>query len=73
MEPQTLEFRKVTPHCGVDVDGIDLSQPLDECTIETLTTSLTDHCVLFFCDQEMTPEQQKALGRHFGELHIHPA
>ena len=73
MEPQTLEFIKVTPHCGVDVDGIDLSQPLDECTIETLTTSLTDHCVLFFCDQEMTPEQQKALGRHFGELHIHPA
>ena len=29
--------------------------------------------MLFFRDQEMTPEQQKALGRHFGELHLHPA
>jgi taurine dioxygenase len=29
--------------------------------------------VLFFRDQKMTPEQHKALGRHFGELHLHPA
>jgi len=29
--------------------------------------------VLFFRDQRMTPEQQKAFGRRFGELHLHPA
>ena len=29
--------------------------------------------VLFFRDQEMTPPQHKALARHFGELHLHPA
>jgi taurine dioxygenase len=32
-----------------------------------------DHLVVFFRDQEMTPEQHKAFGRRFGELHIHPA
>ena len=73
MKLQELELKKVTPYCGAEVHGIDLSQPLDERTIETLTTALADHCVLFFRDQGMTPEQQKVLGRHFGELHIHPA
>ena len=73
MKPRTLEFEKVTPHCGVEVRGIDLSQSLDEEVVKELESALADHCVLFFRDQKMTPEQQKALGRRFGELHLHPA
>ena len=73
MKRQELQLEKVTPYCGVEVSGLDLSQPLDERTIEMLTTALAEHCVLFFRDQEITPEQQKALGRYFGELHLHPA
>ena len=68
-----FESKKVTPHCGAEVRGLDLSQPLDEDSITALVTALAEHGVLFFRDQEMTPEQQKALGRHFGELHFHPA
>jgi len=73
MTAETLEFTKVTPYCGAEVRGIDLSQPLDARTVETLQTALAEHCVLFFRGQEMTPAQHKALGGHFGELHIHPA
>ena len=68
-----FELRRVTPHCGAEVRGLDLSQPLDEDSIAALDTVLAEHGALFFRDQEMTPEQQKALGRHFGELHVHPA
>ena len=53
--------------------GSIFSQPLDERTFEALTSALAEHCVLFFRDKEMTPEQQKALGLCFGELHFHPA
>ena len=70
---RALEFTKVTPHCGAEVRGIDLAQPLGEELVVTLSTTLAERCVLFFRDQKMTPEQQKALGRHFGELHLHPA
>ncbi len=73
MDLRACEFRKVTPHCGAEVHGIDLSQPLDERAVEAIKTALAAHCVLFFRDQKMTPEQQKALGREFGSLHIHPA
>ena len=73
MTSQAIELRKVTPHCGAEVNGIDLSQPLDEGAVDKLTTELAEHCALFFRDQAMTPQQHKALGRHFGELHFHPA
>lgn len=73
MKLQGIEFANVTPHCGVEVRGIDLSQPLDKQATKTLTNALVDHGVLFFRDQRITPEQQKLLGRYFGDLHIHPA
>ena len=73
MKPQRCEFKKVTPYCGAEVHGLDLSQPLDEGMVETLNSALVEHCVLFFRDQKMTPQQLKALGRCFGDLHIHPA
>ena len=73
MPAPKLEFRKVTGHCGAEVHGIDLSQPLGAEVVDVLSNALAEHCVLFFRNQSMTPAQQKALGRHFGELHIHPA
>ena len=70
MKLQEIEFANVTPHCGAEVRGIDLSQPLDNRATKTLTNALVDHGVLFFRDQRMTPGQQKLLGRYFGDLHI---
>ena len=69
----TLEVRKVTPNCGAEIEGVDLSQPLDDATIREIEKALVEHTVVFFHDQRLTPEQHKALGRRFGELHIHPA
>lgn len=68
-----LELRKTTPKCGAEILGIDLSRPLDDARIDALRSALAEHCVLFFRDQKMTPEQHKAFGRRFGELHLHPA
>ena len=73
MPAPKLEFRKVTGHCGAEVRGIDLSRPLGAEEVNVLSNALAEHCVLFFRDQSMSPAQQKSLGRHFGELHIHPA
>ncbi len=73
MTLQALDLKKVTPYCGAEVDGIDLSQPLDDGQVDWLNRALAEHCVLFFREQAMSPEQQKALGNNFGDLHIHPA
>jgi len=68
-----IQVRKVTPHCGAEIVGVDLAGPLGDRTIEEIQSALVEHCVIFFRDQRITPEQQKAFGRRFGELHIHPA
>jgi len=73
MTPPPFELTKLTPLCGAELRGIDLARPLEERAVKALEGALAEHCVLFFRDQSLTPEQQKTLGRRFGELHLHPA
>jgi taurine dioxygenase len=68
-----IRIEKLTPHVGAEIHGVDLARPLDEQTFKEIHGALVDHGVIFFRDQHLTPDQQKAFGRHFGELHIHPA
>jgi alpha-ketoglutarate-dependent taurine dioxygenase len=63
-----LDLRPLTPVIGAEVFGLDLSQPLDDERIRQVRTALTSHLVLFFPDQDLTPEQQAAFTRQFGEL-----
>jgi taurine dioxygenase len=73
MAYQAIQVEKLTPHIGAEIGGVDLSRPLDERTFKEIHDALIEHQVIFFRDQEMTPEQHKAFGRLFGELHVHPA
>ena len=69
----SIQVDKLTPHAGAEIRGVDLSQPLDERTFKEIHDALIDSGVIFFRDQHLTPDQQKAFGRLFGELHLHPA
>jgi taurine dioxygenase len=69
----SIQVDKLTPHAGAEIRGVDLAQPLDERTFKEIHAALIDNGVIFFRDQHLTPEQQKAFGRLFGELHMHPA
>jgi taurine dioxygenase len=67
-----IQVEPVTGALGAEIRGIDLSQHLSDEVVADVHAALMDHLVLFFRDQTMTPEQHKAFGRRFGELHIHP-
>jgi taurine dioxygenase len=69
----SIQVEKLTPHAGAEIRGVDLSKPLDERTFKEIHDALIDSGVIFFRDQHLTPDQQKAFGRLFGELHLHPA
>jgi taurine dioxygenase len=73
MSDRGIEVRKCTPHIGAEVLGVDLSKELDDDAFRRVHDALVDNLVVFFRDQRLTPEQQKAFGRRFGELHVHPA
>lgn len=57
-----------TPNIGAVIHGLDLSQPLDAATQEELRQALARHEVLFFRDQQLTPAQQVAFTRTFGQV-----
>lgn len=70
----TIRVTPVTPATGAEVTGVDLTAPLPREQVTDLAHALADHNVLFFRNQpELTPEQQIAFGRNFGDLHVHPA
>jgi taurine dioxygenase len=73
MAPSPIEVRKLTPTLGAEVLGVDLSKDLSPGDLEQIRQALLDNLVIFFREQELTPEQHKAFGRHFGNLHLHPA
>jgi len=57
---------------GVQVAGLDLKRDLDEATIAELRSLLLDRLVLLFPDQHLSPDDQRTLMRHFGEIEKHP-
>jgi taurine dioxygenase len=70
---QTIEVRKTTPNIGAEISGLDLSQPLGNQQFQEVHDALMENLVIFFRDQELSPERHKELGRRFGKLHVHPA
>ena len=73
MTYQHISVEPLTPTIGATVDGVDLTQPLDDAVMNEIHDAWMEHLVLFFRDQPMSHEQHLAFGRRFGDLHIHPA
>jgi taurine dioxygenase len=70
---RAITVEKLTPLIGAELGGVDLSRPLSGAQQDEIRRALAENLVLFFRDQEITPEQHLAFGRLFGDLHVHPA
>lgn len=51
---------------GAEIDGVDLSHPLDPETVKQIRQALLDHLVIFFRDQKLEPDSYLAFARAFG-------
>lgn len=51
---------------GAEIQGLDLSRPVDAATRDALNAALADHSVLVFPGQALTPAQLKAASAIFG-------
>ena len=70
MAYDTISVTPLSPNIGGLVGNIDLTEPLSPREVRDLHVALLEHQVLFFRGQTLTHEAQKALGAHFGELHV---
>jgi taurine dioxygenase len=53
---------------GAEIRGVDLARPIDDETFAAIERAYNDHAVIFFRDQHITPPQQVAFTRRFGEI-----
>jgi len=67
-----MDVRPLSQHVGAEIKGVDLSKPLSDELFRKIDDAYNHHSVLVFRDQTLTPEQQIAFARRFGELEISP-
>ena len=72
MGTTNLTISPLSPVIGAEIGGLDLSRPLSLEEAGAIREALLRHHVVFFRDQQLSPEQLKELGRSFGTLNIHP-
>ena len=53
---------------GAEIAGVDLSRPLDDPTFAAIERAYDEYGVIFFRGQSITPAQQVAFTRRFGEI-----
>jgi taurine dioxygenase len=66
-----IEVRPIAGALGAEIGGVNLSA-LDDETFGEIKAAWFEHLVVFFRGQDITPGQQIAFARRFGEIHHHP-
>ena len=66
----TLELRPVGPDFVTEVDGVDLSRPIDSTTKSAIWDDIDRYSVLVFHDQRLTDAQLRDFAAGFGPLEI---
>ena len=65
-----LTIRKLKEHIGAEVQGVDLTAPIDTETFEQLRGALCEYAMLVFHDQDITDEQHVTFSEGFGPLEM---
>ena len=71
-EVSNIIVRPLTSRIGAEICGVDLSQNLPQAIISEIRRVLLDYLVIFFREQDITPEQQIAFVSKFGKTDTYP-
>lgn len=66
-----IKVNPIAGALGAEVEGVALAH-LSDAAFGEVRTAFLEYQVLFFRNQNMTRDQQKAFARRFGALHVHP-
>jgi taurine dioxygenase len=63
-----IEVVPLSPACGAEIRGVDLTKPLSRETVEAIKDAWNKHLVLVFRGQTITQDQQLKFASYFGDL-----
>lgn len=64
------EVKNLTKHIGTEIVGLQLSE-LNEKQRNELALLIAERVVVFFRDQDLSPQKQLELGHYFGQVEVH--
>ncbi len=67
-----IEVRPLAGALGAEVVGVDMACDLEDYVVKEVRQAFLDHLVIFLRDQKVTPQQQVAFARRFGEPMEYP-
>ncbi len=70
MRNSRVEVRPTAGALGAEILGIDLSRQLDDSEVRELRAAFNEHGVIFFREQNISPEQHIAFAERFGQINI---
>jgi taurine dioxygenase len=68
MRNSRIEIRRTSGALGAEILGVDLAHPLDPTALGAIRDAFHDHGVVFFRDQDLTPEQHIAFAEQMGSI-----
>ncbi len=63
-----FKVEAITPAIGAEVSGVSLNKDLNSDTVEKIYNALIKHQVIFFREQNLTPESHLKLAKYFGDI-----
>ena len=70
--PNAVSVVRLGRNLAAEIQGVDISQPLDEVSFAAIHHAFLENEVLIFRDQDISADDMMAFGRRFGPLSIHP-
>ncbi|MBT6913805.1 MAG: TauD/TfdA family dioxygenase, partial [Rhodospirillaceae bacterium] len=70
MGQQAIEIKPLSGAVGAEIYGVDLARDLDNSEMATVRQAFFDHGVVFFMDQNLTPDQHLTFARRFGGIDV---
>ena len=62
----SLEVRKIAGAIGAEIRGVDLAREVAAATVREIRRAWLEHCVIFFCDQDLSATQYMAFAESLG-------
>src|SRR5262245_54204977 len=65
-----LEIKPLSSAVGVEISGVDLSEPLEHDVFESIRAAWEKNCIALFPRQDLDEPQQVGFASRFGELGV---
>ena len=63
-----FKVKAITPSIGAEISGVSLNKDLNSATVEKIYSALIKHQVIFFRDQDISPETHLKLAESLGDI-----